>query len=578
MASDFAKVALFVLSTLGCAADAPVRYPPREPMLRDPDLLPLSLPCRADDEKPGHAVCAPIEYRSSLWWDGGDQTIFRPMSRFFAVDPGGEAINVNSFDELPDSSWFVNRIGARPVGLREIAAGYCAETPQLPTDLADGSWVIDHGKGDGATPGFRISVAGVGKFALKADDLRSPERASAAEAIVSRLYYAAGYNTPCYFVVYFRPSLLKLKPGLTYRTDLGRTHPFDHAALARLLGRLPRRGELVRMGASAWLPGRILGPFTYQGTRDDNPRDVVPHEDRRDLRGARLMAAWVNHYDSREQNTMETWMALTPKDKDASPGLVRHWLLDFGDCLGFQWEIDEFSRRLGHSYYFDPQYIFADWFTFGIIERPWDRAASLDRMFPYFRAADFDPERWTGGYPNPAFARMTEADAAWMARIIARFTPEQLRTLIERGDFTQRRHAEVLHRILFARQQRILRRYLGRLSPIGNIEVHENELCGIDFARQTGVFDDARFHYAASVRIPDQDAVWRPRRLTVSADGKVCIALRETQLPAKPERGSPSYWIVKVKNGQAPGELRAFLYDFGQKSGFRLAGVERPEP
>jgi hypothetical protein len=578
MASDFKAAALLSFSILGCGSEAPVRYPLHGPMLRDPDLVPVSLPCRSDGEKPGQVVCAPKEYRSSLWWDGVDQTIFRPVSRFFAVDAGGEASNVSSLEEVPDSTWFVNRIGVRPLGLREIAAGYCAETPHLPTDLANGSWVVDRGKGDGATPGFRVSVAGAGKFALKADDSFSPERASAAEAIVSRLYYAAGYNTPCYFVVHFRPALLKLKPGLTYRSNVGRIRPFDQAALDKLLSGLPRRGELVRMGASAWLPGRILGPFTYQGTREDNPRDVVPHEDRRDLRGARLMAAWVNHYDTREQNTMETWMARDPSNDGASPGIVRHWLLDFGDSLGFQWNDDEFSRRLGHSYYFDPQHVLADWFTFGIIERPWDRARSLDPMFPYFRDADFDPEEWVGGYPNPAFARMTEADGAWMARIIARFTPEQLRAVIATGDFTQHRHADLLHRILIARQRRILGRYLAKISPIGQLDVRNEELCGIDFARQTRVFDDARFRYAASARIVDDRASARPLRISIKAAGSFCIPLTGSGGPPRSRNGRPSYWVVKLTNGQALGELRAFLYDMGKERGFRLVGVERPEP
>jgi hypothetical protein len=30
----------------------------------------------------------------------------RPISDFWAVDPAGESINVNSLDEVPDSSWF----------------------------------------------------------------------------------------------------------------------------------------------------------------------------------------------------------------------------------------------------------------------------------------------------------------------------------------------------------------------------------------------------------------------------------------------------------------------------------------
>ena len=42
--------------------------------------------------------------------------------------PGGIALNVqaqniNTIDEVPDSSWFTNRIVARPVTLEELARG-----------------------------------------------------------------------------------------------------------------------------------------------------------------------------------------------------------------------------------------------------------------------------------------------------------------------------------------------------------------------------------------------------------------------------------------------------------------------
>ena len=44
-----------------------------------------------------------------------------------------------------------------------------------------------------------------------------------------------------------------------------------------------------------------------------------------------------------------------------------------------------------------------------------------------FLRTAFEPDDWKPGYPNPAFSRMKEQDAAWMARIIAEFSDEHLR-------------------------------------------------------------------------------------------------------------------------------------------------------
>src|SRR5262249_38503245 len=135
-----------------------------------------------------------------------------PVSKFFQVDAVGEAENVNAFDEVPDSSWFTNRIGAHPMSIEEAQHGYCAAGPYLTSDPPDDSWLIDHGKDNGANPGFRVKVNGA-KFMLKIDDGQS-ERATAATAIAARFYHAAGWFAPCDSIVYFKRSALRLMPGL----------------------------------------------------------------------------------------------------------------------------------------------------------------------------------------------------------------------------------------------------------------------------------------------------------------------------------------------------------------------------
>jgi hypothetical protein len=550
---------VFAAALCGCAS-AP-RFALREPLLEDPDQRPLA--------------AAPEDYYSPFAWDGANQMVFRPVARFFAVDPAGPAVNVNALDEVPNSSWFENRLGVRAMTPVEVARGACSDK-MLDPNMPDGSWIIDRGKTDGANPGFRVNIPDVGKFMLKSDPPNEPNRATGATAIASRFYHAVGYHSPCDTVVYFRPSLLKLEPGLTVTNNQGVTTPFDQAALERLLGRASKRGGLVRMVASEWLPGKPIGPFKYDGLRDDDPNDIVPHEDRRELRGGRLLAAWLNHFDSREQNTLDVFVPVDPKKKKG-PGFVRHYMIDFGDCFGSVWADDGISRRLGHASVLDFGYVAEDFLTFGTVERPWDRAERTGGVFNYFSARDFDPEAWRGEYPNPAFIRMTESDGAWMARILARFDDSLVEAAVEVGKYESNSERYLVD-TLISRRTAILRRYLGRLSPIGDVRAGKNAICGVDLARKTRVVPNEGVSFRAYAHRGADLSPERAVRFARSVSPEVCVEVAHVSFGSDVPDDSPSrYVVLDIMNGYAKGPLRVHLYDLGSERGFRLAGIERPD-
>src|SRR5690349_21460221 len=173
------------LVAVSCAS-APRPFPLREPLLVDTDMRPVSVTCRPDPDpkEPNRQTCAPREYISPFVWDHLDNTVFAPVSRGLALETHGEAANANSMDEVADSSWFTNHPRSE---LKEDdeAPGACKPDDMLPeaTDVPDGTWVIDHGKDNGSTLGFRVDVPGKGRYMLKADDTGKPERASAASVI-----------------------------------------------------------------------------------------------------------------------------------------------------------------------------------------------------------------------------------------------------------------------------------------------------------------------------------------------------------------------------------------------------------
>lgn len=547
---------------LGCAAILSAcssgmrRFPLADPLWVDPDQTPF-LP-------------RPQERYSGLGWDAADQTLFRPITRFFAVDPGGEAINVNALDEVADSSWFVNRLGRHPMTVAEVARGACDETPLI----AQGIWTVIGAKPSGDNPGFLIRADDGREYLLKFDRPRQPERATTADVVGALVYHAAGYFVPCNRVVSFDASILRIDPHAMTDDGYDRKQRLTQAHIDGILRQAGRFSDgSYRANASVLLEGEPLGPFRYQGRRRDDPNDVVPHEDRRDLRGSYVLASWLNHFDSREQNTLETWVQSQPQG-----GYVRHHILDFGDSLGSLWDWDELSRRLGHAYYLDFPYLAEDFVTLGFVSRPWDNATfgPTGRVFGYYRIDSFVPDRWRPGYPNPAFSRMTERDAAWMARIIARFRREHIEAIVDQAKLSRRWVRDELVRVLLGRQEKILRRWLGRLSPLTDPVVVPRQqarpdLCLTDLALLADVVPhDQRLYAARAWMGTELRSV--PLALAPAQANHVCVQL--------PTSASPTYLIVDVHanrhNEKPKPPARVHLYYLGGQR-FHVAGLERPE-
>ena len=70
--------------------------------------------------------------------------------------PGDPAVNVraqnaNTIDEVPDSSWFTNRIYSKALSVQEITRG-----PNTIDGPAPGKWTIIRAKSAGVAPGFTV--------------------------------------------------------------------------------------------------------------------------------------------------------------------------------------------------------------------------------------------------------------------------------------------------------------------------------------------------------------------------------------------------------------------------------------
>jgi hypothetical protein len=330
-------------------------------------------------------------------------------------------------------------------------------------------------------------------------------------------------------------------------------------------------GNLVRFQASKWLPGVAIGPFHYVGTRDDDPSDAIPHQHRRELRGSKVLAAWMNHWDAREQNSMDIWLADDKKQKRSSPGHVVHYILDTSDAMGALGGPIPTAVRQGYSYFVDLPDVLRALVTFGLDERPWDRATMSPghETFGFFRVEDFEPDKWKGAYPNPAFLEMSERDAAWMARLIARFSAADIQKLVAYGKFEKPTDGPWLAEVMIARQKRVLERYLMKLSPLGELRSDGPRICATDFARLRGIAP--KFDYAIVERGGD-------RRIALTAelgdDGAVCFATQPIIGGTHPD-GDPAERVsITIDNGTGSHALVIHAYDLGAR-GMRIAGVTR---
>ena len=121
--------------------------------------------------------------------------------------------------------------------------------------------------------------------------------------IVTRLFHALGYCVPQTTIGTLRREDLVIGDDAQVRTPGGGRRGMRQSDINEQLGRAHRNPDgTYRIVAGEAAPGTPLEGFKYEGTRSDDPNDVISHEDRRELRGLRVFSAWVNHTDAKAIN------------------------------------------------------------------------------------------------------------------------------------------------------------------------------------------------------------------------------------------------------------------------------------
>ena len=366
------------------------------------------------------------------------------------------ARNVNTIDEVPDSSWFTNRIGARAVPIDEAVRG-----PNVGPAPTPGRWTLIREKTSGFAPGFTARDPKGETWFVSFDPPSNPDGATGSIVVATKIFWALGYNQVENFITSIHLDDLDIDPKATYRQPSGERTPLKKGELEAVMRRAHRGPDgSYRATAGRAIGGKILGGFRYHDTRPDDPNDVVPHQHRRELRALRVFGAWTNLSDMKAGNTLDTLVTENGRQ------VVKHYLQDVGSTFGIgangPHEWDE-----GWEYLYQGNTTLKRLGTLGFWFSPWQTADYEDYdAIGRFEGDSFDPETWRPRVPTMAYLHMRDDDAFWAARRVMAFSDDLIRAIVKTGQYSDPAAEQYLADVLIKRRDKIGRAYLPKINPI----------------------------------------------------------------------------------------------------------------
>jgi hypothetical protein len=389
------------------------------------------------------------------------------------------ALNINTIDEVPDSSWFTNRIGSTNLTAEQLARG-----PNSDNAPAPDHWVLLREKTAGTNPGFTARDARGQTWFLQFDPPDFPGASTADVEIATKIFWGLGYNQVETFITTFDPRRASIDPKATFRRPSGARTPFTRDDMQTILDRAARSADgTYRASAGRLIDGKILGNFRYAGTRSDDPNDLVPHEHRRELRALHVFGAWTNLVDLKAGNTLD---ALEPQ---GGHSVIKHYLQDVGSSLGMANDYGVWD--MGWEYFYDGPPTLRRFKTFGFSLSPWQTVPYKE--YPSvgrFEGDVFDPTTWQPQTPTTAYIELRADDAFWAAQRVMAFTDPLIRAAVHTGEFTDPAAEAHLADVLMKRRDKIGRTYLTAVNPIVNVTLDATARLTFDNAAVAAGFAD----------------------------------------------------------------------------------------
>jgi hypothetical protein len=449
-----------------------------------------------------------------------DSSFHRLVTRKLELRRPQRARGINALDEVPNSTWFTNRIGVRevpPAHLRNLPGSIGSPEAHKP-------WTIQSTKVGGLSIGFIVKDARGEKFLLKFDPKGIPEAETATQIVVGRLLWAIGYNVTDDYIVRIAKQDLVLAPDAKIKAPDGTSIPLDQKELDLRLARIEAGTDgAMRALVSRYLDGKPIGGHPTEGVRADDPNDVIPHELRRDLRGTRAIFAWLDHGDLHFANSLDMYVT---DPADPKRNYVKHYFIDFGIGLGIG-ALKNHNPRLSYEYIVDWKAMARSLFTFGLVQRPWEaRKDGPYKGLGTYDVEQYDPGTWKAQTPMYTPVRVADRiDNFWASKIMMKVTREHIRAAVDAAQLSDARAAAWLVDALIIRQRKTARHWFDRVNPVDEFTTNDRGLCFKDLAIAYAMADAKHTNYSLTFFDRSGRRIGATA-LAASQNGTGCSALR----------------------------------------------------
>lgn len=551
---------------LGCSSSKPYTLGPIKTF--DPDNKTIEQPAETDENFSWETLYLSTFYQLEKPLDLG--FTLQKIGHALGIAGRDEAHNVNVLDEVPNSSWFTRRHYHQPMDIAALKRG--PNTTGGP-DTSRPITVIS-GKSEGVTPGFTIRDANDHTFIIKLDEPSVPEMKSSSEIIATKLYYAAGYHTPQNSLAFLDPDQLTIGENATMNKN-GVKQPMTRADLEQIISHSYKlKNGNIRVLASKYVEGRPLGPWYFWGTRDGDPNDLIPHEDRREIRGLRVLASWLNDTDRRTANTLASYV------EEDGQKYIRHYLLDMGSTLGTGGTKLRHTKR-GQEYRYDPRYMGLSYITLGLYVKPWAKPEAANRPYypaiGYYEAELFKPGSWVTSYPNPAFERVTPRDGFWGAKIVMAFTEPEIRAIVETAKLSDPAAEEYLIQVLLKRQEKIGRYWFKQVAPLDQFiarrQANTIELSFTDLALKSDFFNAEESSYRYEISRTGQKRT--AENISQKPRFSFHVPAQDRKRKTEKEPAIFKIMITALRNKRPFPDKKAIVYVAVYNDSARVVGLQR---